>query len=131
MAIKYFGRATRNFIIGTRLCPPAKSLASSPCCCKSAIASPIPLGARYSKAAGYILCCWPESHLAFVFQRGEIFLGKFPLDLPFRVFVAHRIPFARADFFISLFDEGKIVDVIQCHRTLNAAESPDCLHLLA
>src|SRR5918999_969595 len=109
MAIKYFGRATRNFIIGTRLCPPAKSLASSPCCCKSAIASRIPLGARYSKAAGYILCCCPESHLAFVFQRGEIFLGKFPLDLPFRVFVTHRLRLTHPDFLLDFLDEREIV----------------------
>src|SRR5713101_4249769 len=38
-SIRCPGCARRNFIVGNRLCPPASNLASSPYCCRSAIAS--------------------------------------------------------------------------------------------
>src|SRR5687767_6331477 len=46
----------RSFIIGTRLCPPARILASSPCSTSSATASSTVAGAKYSNAAGYTCC---------------------------------------------------------------------------
>src|SRR5579883_1265161 len=48
------GVARRNFIIGSRLCPPARILASS-FCCSSPIASSTDEAATYSKGAGYIV----------------------------------------------------------------------------
>jgi hypothetical protein len=41
--------------MGMRLCPPLKILASSPYCCKKAIASGMVFGLRYSKAGGIIV----------------------------------------------------------------------------
>src|SRR5215472_8353210 len=52
MSIKWLGRASRSFIMGIRLWPPLRILASSPCCCSNAMASGTFLGRRYSKAGG-------------------------------------------------------------------------------
>src|SRR5262249_9558056 len=46
------GRTRRMFIIGTRLWPPARSLASSPCRARRSSASSMLRGAKYSKGAG-------------------------------------------------------------------------------
>ncbi len=46
------GRTRRMFIIGTRLCPPARSLASPPWRARRSSASSSRRGARYSKGAG-------------------------------------------------------------------------------
>src|SRR5260370_19534719 len=54
MSIKKPGRARRSFIMGMRLWPPLKSLASSPCCCNRAMASGMLVGRKYSKAGGII-----------------------------------------------------------------------------
>src|SRR3954471_16521985 len=45
--------ARRNASIGTRLCPPASTLASSPCSASSRTASTAVVGAWYSKGAGF------------------------------------------------------------------------------
>src|ERR1700743_2906714 len=52
MSIKWLGLASRSFIMGIRLWPPLRILASSPCCCSIATASGRVLGRRYSKAGG-------------------------------------------------------------------------------
>src|SRR5579884_360717 len=54
MSIRYLGSCRRSFMAGTRLWPPASSLASSPYWLKRLIASWREPGARYSKLAGYI-----------------------------------------------------------------------------
>src|SRR3954452_17396359 len=48
------GRASRKFIIGTRLWPPARILPSSRCSPRSASTSSSARGAWYSKSAGFI-----------------------------------------------------------------------------
>src|SRR5215469_1257730 len=55
ISTRYAGLASRNFIIGIRLWPPLRILASSPYCCRKAIASGMVFGRRYSKAGGIIL----------------------------------------------------------------------------
>src|SRR5271170_3500280 len=55
MSMRYPGLASLNFIMGIRLCPPLKILASSPYCCRKAIASGTVFGLRYSKAGGIIV----------------------------------------------------------------------------
>ena len=40
------GRTSRRFIIGIRLCPPASTLASGPCCARSSMASSRVFGAK-------------------------------------------------------------------------------------
>src|SRR6516165_11342893 len=103
MSIKYFGRATRSFIIGTKLCPPAKSLASSPYCLRSEIASLIELAFRYSNAAGYIAASIlkhfdkPKSNLSSTFSWEQcLFL---------QIVIAHRIPLVGANIVVGFFDE--------------------------
>src|SRR4051812_17807185 len=106
MSIRNLGRATLSFIIGTRLWPPAKSLASSPWRRKSSTASSRPPGLKYSKIAGYIC-------------------------LLLYVLVAHRIELARANLLVGFFDEREIVDLIERHRPFDAARRADRAHLLA
>src|SRR6202040_1019059 len=48
------GLANRSFIIGIRLCPPATTRASSPCCAKRPMASSKERGRWYSNGAGII-----------------------------------------------------------------------------
>ena len=45
MSISHSGRASRSFIIGSRLCPPAMTRASGPCRSSSSRASPTLVGA--------------------------------------------------------------------------------------
>ena len=47
-------RVSRSASIGTRLCPPARTLASSPCSASSAVTSESDSGAWYSNGAGFI-----------------------------------------------------------------------------
>src|SRR3954464_6335500 len=46
-------RGSRNAIIGTRLCPPASTFASSPCCSRIARHPSTLSGAWYSNGAGF------------------------------------------------------------------------------
>src|SRR5207247_2750746 len=54
MSMTCLGVARRSFISGIRLWPPDSTLASSPSLASSCVASPIDVGAWYSKAAGII-----------------------------------------------------------------------------
>jgi hypothetical protein len=47
-----FGEASRSFISGMRLCPPARIFASDPCFLRSAIGSERLFGEKYSKGTG-------------------------------------------------------------------------------
>src|SRR5690606_34609537 len=53
MSTRCAGVASRIFIIGRRLCPPARTLPSSPSSARSAVASSSVVGAEYSNGAGY------------------------------------------------------------------------------
>ena len=55
MSISQAGRSSRNAIIGTRLCPPAMTLASSPCCDSSSQASSIEAARAYSNGGDFNL----------------------------------------------------------------------------
>src|SRR3984893_16233953 len=58
MSIRIAGRARRKFIVGIRLCPPARNFASSPCSDLSASACASEAAAIYLKAAGFMaLAC--------------------------------------------------------------------------
>src|ERR1044071_113459 len=61
MSIREAGRARRKFIAGTRLCPPAQTLPSSPCSASRSSASSSVRGAKYRNAAGFI--CTPLATL--------------------------------------------------------------------
>ena len=52
MSTSVSGSARRNFMIGSKLWPPAISLAPSPCSCKRAIASSTLVGALVGKLRG-------------------------------------------------------------------------------
>ncbi len=54
ISTRWAGKARRSFIIGMRLWPPARTLASSPSSARVASASSRDAGAEYSNAAGYI-----------------------------------------------------------------------------
>src|SRR4051794_21936355 len=59
MSTRTRGAANLSFISGMRLCPPASTFASSPCCSRSASASSRVVGAKYSKLGGYTdRSCW-------------------------------------------------------------------------
>src|SRR4030095_11087584 len=47
-----------------------------------------------------------------------------------RVLVTHWIPLARPDFFVSFFDKGKVVDLIQGYWPLDPTGCADRPHLL-
>src|SRR3954466_13234072 len=64
MSTRYSGFASRSFIIGSRLCPPAITRASGPCFTSDAIA-PSTLSARsYSNGAGVCMSSPPLPHRA-------------------------------------------------------------------
>ena len=52
MSIRYSGFASRSFIIGSRLCPPAMMRASEPSLCSEAIAPSTLVARSYSNDAG-------------------------------------------------------------------------------
>src|SRR5919106_4578921 len=54
MSTSVSGSARRNFMIGSKLWPPAMSLAPSPCSCNRAIASSILPARWYANWAGFI-----------------------------------------------------------------------------
>src|SRR5438067_7722735 len=54
MSIRLAGRASRKFIAGTRLCPPARIFPSSPCMARSSSASSTVRGAKYLNETGFI-----------------------------------------------------------------------------
>src|SRR5829696_2775141 len=53
-SIRTSGAASRRFMSGTRLWPPASTLASSPCSASSATHSSTERGAKYTKRDGFI-----------------------------------------------------------------------------
>src|SRR5439155_3210430 len=62
MSTTCFGVARRSFMSGMRLWPPDSTFASSPSLASSRVASPIDVGAWYSKAAGIIVVPpWPAA----------------------------------------------------------------------
>jgi hypothetical protein len=68
--------------MGMRLCPPLKILASSPYCCRKAIASGIVFGRRYSKAGGIIFVS--TSHPGFPDADEMRRIGNLPNCMDFR-----------------------------------------------
>src|ERR1700758_2549029 len=54
MSIRLTGRASRKFIAGTRLCPPARIFPSSPCAARRSSAWSTVRGAKYLNETGFI-----------------------------------------------------------------------------
>src|SRR5246127_2783133 len=54
MSIRLAGRASRKFMTGTRLCPPARIFPSSPCVARRSSASSTVRGAKYLNETGFI-----------------------------------------------------------------------------
>src|ERR1700736_1650703 len=54
MSMRLVGRASRKFIAGTRLCPPARIFPSSPCVARRSSASSTVRGAKYLNETGFI-----------------------------------------------------------------------------
>src|SRR5271169_3186841 len=54
MSIRLAGRASRKFIAGTRLCPPARIFPSWPCVARRSSASSTVRGAKYLNETGFI-----------------------------------------------------------------------------
>src|ERR1700736_1521093 len=54
MSMRLVGRASRKFIAGTRLCPPARIFPSSPCVARRSSASSTVRGAKYLNEPGFI-----------------------------------------------------------------------------
>src|SRR5437868_5224306 len=54
MSIRLAGRASRKFIAGTRLCPPARIFPSPPCVARSSSAWSTVRGAKYLNETGFI-----------------------------------------------------------------------------
>src|ERR1700730_4688975 len=54
MSMRLAGRASRKFIAGTRLCPPARIFPSSPCMARRSSASSTVRGAKYLNETGFI-----------------------------------------------------------------------------
>src|SRR5450631_2613984 len=61
MSIRTAGRASRKFIVGIRLCPPARNFASSPCSALSASACASEVTAIYLKGAGFMALAGKET----------------------------------------------------------------------
>ncbi|HSF47499.1 MAG TPA: hypothetical protein VLA73_03980 [Burkholderiales bacterium] len=80
MSINQRGLARRSFINGIRLCPPAKSFASSPQEESILIASSMESGTRYSKALGYILDVSVQ-HILYASSSSQTAKGKQPVIL--------------------------------------------------
>src|SRR5262245_12869002 len=66
MSIKCSGVASRSFIIGSRLCPPAMTRASGPSFCSDAIALSTLVARSYSNAAGVCMSVARREALAWL-----------------------------------------------------------------
>ena len=71
-SIRVRGVASRSFMAGIRLCPPASSLASSPCLFKSSMASSTERTATYLKLFGNIVASY------FCLFTFDFFLAELP-----------------------------------------------------